>query len=91
MNKTALAKQYGCCWRTIDKRLNPEKYKKERKLRVYASMLDPYKNIIDEKIENNNIPSTGIYLLLKTKKQLSLPLANDVGEAIIDYIICFRS
>lgn len=54
-------------------------------------MLDPYKNIIDEKIENNSIPSTGIYLLLKTKKQLSLPLANDVGEAIIDYIICFRS
>lgn len=54
-------------------------------------MLDPYKNIIDEKIENNNIPSTGIYLLLKTKKQLSLSLANDVGEAIIDYIICFMS
>ena len=46
MNKTALAKQYGCCWRTIDKRLNPEKYKKERKLRLYTSMLDPYKNII---------------------------------------------
>lgn len=67
VNKTALAKQYGCCWRTIDKRLNPEKYKKERKSRVYTSMLDPYKNIIDEKIENNNIPSTGIYLLLKTK------------------------
>ena len=67
VNKTALAKQYGCCWRTIDKRLNPEKYKKEKKQRVYTSMLDPYKNIIDEKIENNNIPSTGIYLLLKTK------------------------
>ena len=66
-NKTALAKQYGCCWRTIDKRLNPEKYKKERKLRVYTSMLDPYKNIIDEKIENNNITSTCIYLLLKAK------------------------
>ena len=30
-------------------------------------MLDPYKNIIDEKIENNDIPSTGIYLLLKAK------------------------
>ena len=46
VNKTALAKQYGCCWRTIDKRLNSEKYKKERKLRLYTSMLDPYKNII---------------------------------------------
>jgi len=49
VNKTALAKQYGCCWRTIDKRFNPEKYKKEKKQRVYSSMLDPYKNIIDEK------------------------------------------
>lgn len=67
LNKSALAKQYGCCWRTIDKRLNPDKYKRERKIRIYKSMLEPYKNIIDEKIENNNIPATGIYFLLKTK------------------------
>ena len=67
LNKTALANQYGCCWRTIDRRLNPEKYQKEKKIRVYTSMLDPYKNIIDEKLENNNIPATGIYFLLKTK------------------------
>ena len=53
VNKTALAKQYGCCWRTIDKRLNPNKYYKEKKVRTYTSKLDPYKNIIDEKIENN--------------------------------------
>lgn len=67
MNKSALAKQYGCCWETIDRRLNPDKYKKERKRRIYKSILDEYKQIIDDKIENNNIPSTGIYFLLKTK------------------------
>ena len=67
MNKSELARQYGCCWRTIDKRLNPDKYKKEKKTRIYMSILDPYKSIIDEKIENNNIPATGIYFLLKTK------------------------
>ena len=67
INKSALARQYGCCWETIDRRINPEKYKKEKKKRVYKSMLDPYKNIIDEKIENNNIPATGIYYLLKNK------------------------
>ena len=39
----------------------------ERKIRIYKSILDPYKNIIDEKIENNNIPATGIYFLLKEK------------------------
>ena len=67
LNKTALANQYGCCWRTIDRRFNPEKYQKEKKIRVYTSMLDPYKNIIDEKLENNNIPTTEIYFLLKNK------------------------
>ena len=35
LNKSALARQYGCCWRTIDRRLNPNKYKKERKERTY--------------------------------------------------------
>lgn len=67
LNKSELARQYGCCWRTIDRRLNPDKYKTKSKKRVYKSKLDPFKNIIDEKIENNNVPSTGIYFLLKTK------------------------
>ena len=67
MNKTELARQYGCCWRTIDKRLHPEKYKKQKKKRIYTSKLDSFKDIIDEKLENNNIPSTGIYFLLKNK------------------------
>ena len=31
INKSALARQYGCCWETIDRRLNPDKYKRERK------------------------------------------------------------
>jgi transposase len=67
VNKSALARQYGCCWRTVDRRLNPEKYKKDKKKRIYISKLDQYKNIIDEKLEDNNIPSTGIYFLLKNK------------------------
>ena len=67
VNISETARQYGCCWRTIDRRLHPEKYKKEKKKRIYASKLDQYKNIIDEKLEDNNIPSTGIYFLLKNK------------------------
>lgn len=67
INKSALARQYNCCWRTIDRRLNPQKYQKDSKIRTYYSKLDPYKNIIDEKLENNNIPATGIYFLLKNK------------------------
>ena len=67
VNISETARRFGCCWRTIDRRLHPEKYKKDKKKRVYSSKLDCYKNIIDEKIENNNIPSTGIYFLLKNK------------------------
>ena len=39
LNKSALARQYGCCWRTIDRRLNPNKYKKEKKKRIYTSKI----------------------------------------------------
>lgn len=31
INKSALARQYNCCWKTIDRRLNPDKYKIIRK------------------------------------------------------------
>lgn len=67
VNKSELARQYDCCWRTIDRRLNPEKYRKTKKIRIYTSKLDEFKKIIDEKIENQNIPATGIYFLLKNK------------------------
>ena len=67
VNKSELARQYGCCWETIDRRLNPDKYKKDKKIRIYTSILDEYKNIIDEKIENSNVPATGIYFLLRSK------------------------
>lgn len=67
VNKSALARQYGCCWETIDRRLNPSKYKHDKKTRIYKSKLDPFKAIIDAKLEENNIPATGIYYLLKKK------------------------
>ena len=40
MNKSALARQYGCCWETIDRRLNPDKYKKENKVRIYRTIYE---------------------------------------------------
>ena len=39
VNKSALAKQYGCCWRTIDRRLNPDKYFKEKNLEFISLYL----------------------------------------------------
>lgn len=35
VNKSALARQYGCCWKTIDKRLNPDKYINNKIVRLY--------------------------------------------------------
>lgn len=67
INKSELARRYGCCWRTIDRRLNPDKYKRDKKGRVYTSKLDAFKGIIDNKLDNNNVPATGIYFLLKDK------------------------
>ena len=65
VNISATAKQYGCSWLTIDKRVHPEKYVKERKKRIYTTILDEYKMLIDKKLESENIPATGIYDLLK--------------------------
>lgn len=70
LNKSKLARQYGCCWKTIDRRLNPEKYKKkcsEKKKRIYTSKLDDYKALIESKVSEGNIPATGIFTLLKIK------------------------
>ena len=67
INKSELARQYNCCWRTIDRRFNPDKYKKETRKRIYKSKLDNFKEIIDTKLEENNVPAMGIYYLLKTK------------------------
>ena len=78
LNKSELARQYGCCWETIDRRLNPSKYVHERKKRIYHSKLDEYKKIIDEKLELQNIPASGIYYLLKSKYGYD-------GNMIIEY------
>ena len=98
MNKTELARQYNCCWETIDRRLNPEKYKKARKERIYTSILDPFKQIIDKKLEENNTPTTGIYYLLKTKYNfkgkygiVSKYVSSKKENIITNLTICFET
>ena len=67
INKSALARQYNCCWKTIDRRLNPDKYKTTRKKREYTSILDDFKPIIDKVLNENNAPATGICYMLKER------------------------
>ena len=65
MNVSALARQYNCSWLTMDKRIHPERYHHEKKKRIYTSILDPYKQIIEQHMETANVPATGIFYLLK--------------------------
>ena len=72
VNKSALARQYNCCWETIDRRLNPEKYRKEKKIRVYTSKLDNFKEIIDIKLEESNVPA--INVKIETDKNVKVKI-----------------
>ena len=67
INKSALARQYNCCWKTIDRRLNPDKYKTLKKKREYTSILDDLKPIIDKVLNETNAPATGIFYMLKER------------------------
>lgn len=67
INISATAKSYGVCWRTIDRKIHPERYKHSKKKRIYKSILDKYKPIIDAKLENANISATAMYYMLRKK------------------------
>lgn len=68
INVSKIAQQYNCCWRTADKLVHPERYiKKEKQQRIYHSKLDSFKELINSKLEKQNIPATGIYDLLRLK------------------------
>ena len=59
INKSKLARKYNFCWRTIDRRLNPDKQNKKE--RIYISKLDKY---IKSQEENFIIGGATIYKLL---------------------------
>ena len=47
VNKSALARQYGCCWETIDRRLNPDKYKKDKnENKLVIKIVKNYKKVL---------------------------------------------
>lgn len=52
MNKSEIARRFGCSWKTVDRKINPEKYtKKNSKKRKYKSKLEPYTEIILTKLD----------------------------------------
>ena len=67
MNKSEIARRFGCSWKTVDKKINPSKYSKEKSKRTYISKLDPYKELILTKVDLYCCTAKSIYLLLKDK------------------------
>ena len=69
INKSEIARRFGCSWKTVDRRINPTKYAKEKKKRTYTSKLDPYKELIITKLDTYCCSAKSIYLLLKDNYQ----------------------
>lgn len=68
MNKSEIARRFGCSWKTVDRKINPEKYiKNNNKKRKYKSKLEPYTEIILTKLDTYCCSSKSVYLLLKDK------------------------
>lgn len=67
VNKSEVARRFGCSWKTVDRKINPEKYSKNKKQRKYKFKLDPYKEIISTKLDTYSCSAKSIYLLIKEK------------------------
>ena len=67
VNKSEVARRFGCSWKTVDRKINPDKYSKTITKRVYSSKLDPYKELILSKLDTYCCSAMSIYLLLKDK------------------------
>lgn len=65
LNKSEIARRLGCSWKTVDRKVNPLKYTKDKKQRTYTSKLDSYKKIILTKVEKYCCSAKSIYILLK--------------------------
>ena len=53
VNKSALARQYSCCWRTIDRRLNTSKYNFEKKKKINFDILNSNNSKVKPLKEHN--------------------------------------
>ena len=67
LNKSEIAIRFGCSWKTVDRKINPSKYAKDKKKRTYTSKLDPYKELILTKLDTYCCSAKSIYLLIKDK------------------------
>lgn len=69
LNKSELARRFNCDPRTVDRYLKIEsgELTPKKSLRVYKSLLDDYKSIILEKVDNYGATAMAVYKFIKKK------------------------
>ena len=67
VNKSEIARRLGCSWKTVDRKINPHKYTKEKTMRKYTSKLEQYKELIITKLDIYCCSAKSIYCLLKNE------------------------
>ena len=85
MSVSEIARRMDCSWITADKIVNPDKYLKRKSKRIYASILDPHKELIKQKVVDYGSNAKGIYYLLKTKYNY-----NGSYETVKNYVRLFK-
>lgn len=66
LNKSELARRFGCNRRTINRYLLDD-VKKESKKREYSSILDDYKSIIEEKVDTYGASAMAVFKFIQKK------------------------
>ena len=65
MNKSKLARIHNCCWKTIDRKLNPDKYKKTSKKREYSNIIKNFEEVIKSKVDKYHCTAKATFLILQ--------------------------
>lgn len=65
INKSEIARRFGCSYNTVDKYMN--NIPKQSTVRNYTSKLDEFKGIIIDKVDNYGANGRGIFTFIKER------------------------
>ncbi len=70
LNKSELARRFNCDSRTIDRylKINSGELEPKKSSRIYKSLIDDYKSIIIEKVDNYGATAMAIYKFILKKR-----------------------
>ncbi|MBV4441697.1 hypothetical protein KM788_15520, partial [Clostridium tyrobutyricum] len=81
MNKSELARRFNCDSRTIDRylKISSGELEPKKSSRIYRSLIDDYKSIIIEKVDNYGATAMAIYKFIEKKGYKGVnPIKNQI-------------